>query len=297
MVQTFRKVYKSEYLTRKKDISNAFKTFFAENFNDVLQLVSKAAFSKKVKLLENLNSLNELLILKAIQKTKCWSAITSDNFPRKVNSLSLPTIILQSFSDHFNMLNFFLSGRTHIIFRCSSQKSKLILPTLRLWGFLPKVSLVFERLLLTFFYEKVRNHIFQNQFRVQSRKSAVVQFLDFIETIKLGKVEQQCTLKLDYAIGFDNVPLNVLLSKRSRIGLDDELLELLSSYVNDRHQFVNFCRYLSNTIPVRSGVPQGFDWVCCYFQCSSTVYRPYCSTLYPSFLADDLKLLLRLSNL
>ena len=49
---------------------------------------------------------------------------------------------------------------------------------------------------------------------------------------------------------------NVLISNLSRFGLDDEFLELLSSYVNDRHQLGKFCGYLSNTIRVISGVPQ-----------------------------------------
>ena len=44
--------YKSEHLTRKQDISNAFNSFLAETFNDALQLVAKEALSKTVKLVK-----------------------------------------------------------------------------------------------------------------------------------------------------------------------------------------------------------------------------------------------------
>ena len=105
-----------------------------------------------------------------------------------------------------------------------------------------------------FLYEKIRHNIIPSQFGFQSSKSAVLQQLDFFETIKFGKFEQQYILYLDYAKGFDKVSVTALISKLSGFGLDDELLELLSAYVNDRHQHINFCDYLSKTIRVISGV-------------------------------------------
>ena len=61
--------YKSEHLTRKKDITNAFNSFIAEIFNDVLHLFSREASSKLVKHVAFLQSLNEKLLLNAIQRT------------------------------------------------------------------------------------------------------------------------------------------------------------------------------------------------------------------------------------
>ena len=155
---------------------------------------------------------------------------------------------------------------------------------------LPKFSLVFERLLFHFLYEKIRHQIFPRRIGFQSPKSVVLQLLDFIEAIKFGKFEQQNFLYLDYAKAFHKLPLNVLLSKLSLFGLDDEVLDILSSYVNDRHQLVNFWGYLTNTIPVISRVPQ------------RSVLDPllllsfinYLSAIFldsiPWFFADDLRL-------
>ena len=60
--------HKSERLTRKEDISNAFISLFAETFDDVLHLVLKEASSESVKRVEFLHSPNETMILNAIQK-------------------------------------------------------------------------------------------------------------------------------------------------------------------------------------------------------------------------------------
>ena len=60
--------HKSERLTRKEDNSNAFISFFAETFDDVLHLVLKEASSKTVKRAEFFHSLNKTMTLNVIQK-------------------------------------------------------------------------------------------------------------------------------------------------------------------------------------------------------------------------------------
>ena len=118
----------------------------------------------------------------------------------------------------------------------------MIMPTIGLQAGYQK-SLEIERLLLTFFYEKIRHHIIPSQFGFQSQKRAALQLLDFIETIKDGKFEQQYILYLDYAKAFDKVTLTVLLSKLSSFGFDDGFLELLTSYVNENVN-VSACKIL-----------------------------------------------------
>ena len=52
---------------------------------------------------------------------------------------------------------------------------------------LPKSSWVFERLLFNVLYEKVRHYLSPSQIGLQSHKRAVLQLLDFTETLKFIK--------------------------------------------------------------------------------------------------------------
>ena len=102
------------------------------------------------------------------------------------------------------------------------------------------------------------------------RKSDIISFQVSLDFSHVRVPSNSCliSLKLSNLVSSNNdafyilimqqLSINVvLLSKFSRFGLDDEFLELPSSYVIDRHQLVNFCGYLSNTTRVISGVPQG----------------------------------------
>ena len=110
--------------------------FFAENFNDVLHLVSKEASSKTVKLVEFRQSLNKKLISNANQKTKCSSAVISDSFPSKNlhPCRQFFASIFFSFFASIVLTSYFLevSGSVRVLIRCSSLESKLILPTIGL---------------------------------------------------------------------------------------------------------------------------------------------------------------------
>ena len=99
--------FKSEHLTRKEHISNAFNSLFADFFNDVLHLVSKETSSKTVKLVELLQSLITKLILNAIQRTKCSSTVTSDSFRSKnlyFAQIFSPVCSFNYSMNHCNML-------------------------------------------------------------------------------------------------------------------------------------------------------------------------------------------------
>ena len=248
--------YKSEHLTPRVDISNASNSFFAKNFNDVLLLVWKEVSSKTK--ITCRTPLNEKLLLKAIQRTKSSCALTSDSFLSKILHLCpqfFASIFLPLFSSIILTCSFPLIWKITYINPMFKSGVKNDIAKYRPISLLPKVSFVFERQLFNFF-DGIRHHIIPSQFRFQSRKSAVLQELDFIETIKFGNFEQQYIQNLDYDKALDKVPLNVLLWRFSRFGLDDKVLELLSSSVNDRHQLVIFCGYLPNTIRVISGVSQ-----------------------------------------
>ena len=61
----------------------------------------------------------------------------------------------------------------------------------------------------------------------------------------------------DFSKAFDSVNHSVLIAKLKIYGITDQLLTWLSSYLANRFQQVKINGFLSNKIPVPSGVPQG----------------------------------------
>lgn len=61
----------------------------------------------------------------------------------------------------------------------------------------------------------------------------------------------------DFSKAFDTVSHSVLLSKLSDYGLSSSTLELFSSYLSNRQQYVKFKKCKSSTFVAKSGVPQG----------------------------------------
>jgi hypothetical protein len=61
----------------------------------------------------------------------------------------------------------------------------------------------------------------------------------------------------DFSKAFDSVNHSVLIAKLKTYGITDQLLTWISSYLMNRFQQVKINGFLSNKIPVPSGVPQG----------------------------------------
>ena len=111
-----------------------------------------------------------------------------------------------------------------------------------------------------FLFNKIKHRITPRQHGFQSRKSAVLQLIDFLETARLKNSHNLYTVNLDYAKAFDKVPFEVLLRKLRLFGLDENFLHLINSYLSDRQQIVKVQNQISRQQPVLtllSGVPQG----------------------------------------
>ena len=122
---------------------------------------------------------------------------------------------------------------------------------------LPVLSLVFEKILHSFIDYKIKDKLTTRQFGFQSRKSSIIQLLDFLETVLSSNSSNLYAVYLDYAKAFDKVPFNDLLNQLWKFGFDESFLELFATYLFNRFQTV--LRKSSNSRPlsVLSGVPQG----------------------------------------
>ena len=130
MVQTFRILCPTNSNNSEKGYQQCFQFFLCWKFQWCTPFSFKKTSSKTV---EFLQSLNEKLILNAIQSIKCSSAVTSDSFLCKI--LHLRPLFFPVFSFHyshqsFQHAHFLLSGKFRILIRCASLESKMILPTI-----------------------------------------------------------------------------------------------------------------------------------------------------------------------
>ena len=90
-------------------------------------------------------------------------------------------------------------------------------------------------------------------------RSTVTRLIIFLESIyKANDVNETLyAFDLDFSKAFHKVPHNILVQKLQQIGEGGKLSKLLSNYQNNRSQSVMINSNYSDTLPIRSGVPQG----------------------------------------
>ena len=122
---------------------------------------------------------------------------------------------------------------------------------------LSKASLSFEINIFDSFHNKLKGRSPPQQFGFQSRKSAVIQLIDFLQTVRLKNSTNFYTVYLDYAKVFDRVSFQVLVRKLRIFGLDENFICLCEWYFFVRYQSVIDQNEMSNPQPVLIGVSQG----------------------------------------
>ena len=158
---------------------------------------------------------------------------------------------------------------------------------------LPRISLVLERILFNFIYEKVRHKLSGSQHGFRSRRSTHTQLLEYVDLLYkcVDGRESFFVVYFDIMKAFDSVSHNLLLCKLQRFGFDDAFIRLLSSYLQGRSQKVKLGDIFSGEQLVLSGVPQGSILGPLLFILFIN-YLPDCVANSSCFLfADDLKLL------
>ena len=121
-----------------------------------------------------------------------------------------------------------------------------------------KHSLLFERILLDFFYPKVKFLICKQQYGFMKIRSSVTQMIDYLDIVYKSQDNSSPALSVyfDNMKAFDTVPHHLLLSKLQFSGLCSRFLVLFESYLSDRL----YCDKVNDTFSpfwnVTSGVPK-----------------------------------------
>ena len=241
-------------------IANAFNTHLAKNYNhQVFQPVAVLS-DDSVKLADILNSLNPFSIRKLILEMKDSSMTTADCFPPKLMKFC-PEVFAEIFYPLFASI--LLTCVYPEIWKVAyvrplhKEGPRNVISNYRPISLLPKISLIFERIIFCFLYTILHGKLHPQQFGFQSRKSSVLQLIDFIENIHRHKHSCTFAFYLDFEKAFDKVPHSILLSKLTGFGLDSDFISLLQSYLSGRIQHVKIENFISDAVYVVSGVPQG----------------------------------------
>ena len=251
--------FDQERLENPVDIANGFNKFFAKNFNTGSYTGVAYSSSEFISLKDFKFSIRPHLILIERMRIKLSTYPTNDYFP-----CQLLKMVPQMFADLLAYLFYSITGckifpalwKVAFIRPLHKSLSKASIENYRPISLLSKI-LIFERLLFVYLFGLCKAQLHPKQFGFQSRKNAVLQLIDYLETLYRNKSSTLFSVYLDYEKAFDKVPHKILLSKLKLFGFDSELLLLFETYLNGRTQVVNVNGYFSEHLSVPSGVPQG----------------------------------------
>jgi Reverse transcriptase (RNA-dependent DNA polymerase) len=137
-----------------------------------------------------------------------------------------------------------------------------------------------------------RNIFVDEQHGFLSGRSTVTNLMLYQKNI-LDAFEKRCqvhSIYTDFSKAFDRVNHSLLINKLKCIGFDGSFLSWINSFLVDRTQWVKINNYVSKSIAVKSGVPQGSHCGPYLFNLFINDIGSYIS--YSDFLlfADDLKI-------
>jgi exonuclease III len=126
---------------------------------------------------------------------------------------------------------------------------------------LPSISKVFEKVMhkqIVRYFE--RNALFyENQYGFRAKHSTEFAVLELVDrlTTAMDKGDIPMSIFIDLSKAFDCLNHSILLKKLSHYGFNEQALDLMKNYLNNRKQYVECSGYTSNMMNITTGVPQG----------------------------------------
>ena len=138
---------------------------------------------------------------------------------------------------------------------------KMFLTNYRPIALLPSISKIFEYILL----EQLTSHFVENklispqQYGFRAKHSTELAALNLVDhlTYKLDNGIIPINIYIDLSKAFDTLIHSILLDKLSHYGVNGVAKKLLQSYLSNRRQVVDFNGSTSDTLEIKTGVPQG----------------------------------------
>ena len=126
---------------------------------------------------------------------------------------------------------------------------------------LPSFSKIFEKILYNQMFNYFTNSdlFYKSQYGFRSLHSTEYAALELIERIiaDMDQNLQPMTIFMDFSKAFDTLNHKILLHKLKHYGFSEKSIQLITSYLGDRFQYVNFKDASSEYLKIECGVPQG----------------------------------------
>ena len=139
--------------------------------------------------------------------------------------------------------------------------NKMSLTNYRPIALLPSISKIFESVLL----EQLTTHFTDNnllspqQYGLRAKHSTELAALNLVDylTCKLDTGKIPINIYIDLSKAFDTLIHDILLDKMSFYGVNGVAKKLLKSYLTQRQQVVEYNGFQSDSLEIKTGIPQG----------------------------------------
>ena len=260
----------------QREISNQFNNFFASIARKVNAKVYSSSLTKQEhdekfrKHLRKAKSSLDSMFITPCTKDEINGIIT-DLESGKASDISIPLLKKSSviLIDHITMYysSFLERGIFPGILKRGSitpiykKADHRYLDNYRPVSTLPIFGKILEKILYSRIYNYLTSKgiIHKNQFGFRKHHStshAVNYSVNYVLD-HLDKKSHVIGVFLDLSKAFDTISHLKLLKKLEFYGVRGKCLDIIASYLSDRHQYTNFKGSISNELPVDYGVPQG----------------------------------------
>ena len=256
--------------TNKENMANAFNKYFAnicttiQAPNDNVTITLAILILLSILLLNLKQTINNATTLQYLSNLTNSYSCGHDNINNTLlksisNEISscITLIINQSISTGSYPENLKLAKVIPIF----KKNDKLEINNYRPISVLQVISKVFENVmhtqLLEYFTEN--NLLSSQQYGFRPNRSTELATLELMDRNINHMNENHCPVNiyLDFSKAFDSLIYDILLSKLKHYGIQENALQLLSSYLKDRSQYVQLDNVISSSHAVICGIPQG----------------------------------------
>lgn len=260
--------YNGSKLTSQQDIADSFAKHFATAYTEQSSF-SSGYYKEYEKFLRNLCinipsiDITEQLILETVYKLPNNTVDGPDEIPNIFIKKCIHTLIKPI---TYILRESFITGIVPEIWKRSYVKPvhksgiKTKIDNYRGVALQCVISKLLDSIIANHLNFHMKNIIDDSQHGFVKGKSTVTNLIEFTSrTItKMEKYIQTDSIYLDIAKAFDSVNINLLIQKLNIMGLNEQIVNWIQSYLNGRQQIVRVSGAMSKTIEVTSGTGQGY---------------------------------------